>query len=106
MGKIVPLVVYLDGERKIIGDADVLEDGTASFIVRDADIVEKLHNIEHNAFSIVSFGDMEEADRCARAYGYEIGKGRSLAEHLVEVSDDNPFMYRDWKDAFKNKEKQ
>lgn len=39
-----------------------------------------------------------ELDRNARAYGFEIGRGHPLTSHLESVSNDNPFMKRDWKD--------
>lgn len=45
----------------------------------------------------------EEADRNARAYGYEIGKGRPLVAILGEISEDNPFINPDWRDTIEVK---
>ncbi len=39
---------------------------------------------------------IEEIDRCARAYGFEIGRGQSL-EQKVNVSKDNPFVDKNWR---------
>lgn len=44
--------------------------------------------------------DIEEVDRNARAYGFEIGRGAPLKK-TVETSNDNPFMSPDWKDQVK-----
>ena len=41
--------------------------------------------------------ELSEVDRAARAYGWEIGRGQSLAEQ-VETSPDNPFMDPNWRD--------
>jgi hypothetical protein len=38
-----------------------------------------------------------EIDRNARAYGYEVGRGKSLAKG-VETSEDNPFLDLNWRD--------
>jgi hypothetical protein len=43
---------------------------------------------------------IEEVDRAARAYGFEIGRGQALKE-TVETSLDNPFMNNAWRDAIK-----
>ena len=40
--------------------------------------------------------DIEEIDRNARAYGYEIGRGQPIAK-TIETSEDNPFLDKDWK---------
>lgn len=39
---------------------------------------------------------LSESDRNARAYGFEIGRGKPLAEKLTELSDNNPFMDSEW----------
>lgn len=39
---------------------------------------------------------LEEVDRNARAYGWEIGRGRALTE-VVDYSPDNPFLDPDWR---------
>lgn len=38
-----------------------------------------------------------EIDRCARAYGFEIGRGKPLEREIHEVSPDNPFMHPFWR---------
>lgn len=40
--------------------------------------------------------DLEEIDRQARAYGFEIGRGKPL-DVVVSTSDDNPFMEKNWR---------
>ena len=42
---------------------------------------------------------LAEIDRCARAYGYEIGKGHPIVQELDELSLDNPFLDPNWRDA-------
>lgn len=39
----------------------------------------------------------EEIDRCARAYGFEIGRGHPLTEVITELSEDNPFINKNWR---------
>jgi hypothetical protein len=43
-----------------------------------------------------------EMDRNARAYGWEIGRGQLISPN-VYVSEDNPFMDEDWRDAAEEK---
>jgi hypothetical protein len=40
---------------------------------------------------------LAEIDRNARAYGYEVGRGRLLAKG-IETSEDNPFLDPNWRD--------
>jgi len=40
---------------------------------------------------------LEEIDRNARAYGYEIGRGKPMTDQL-DASPDNPFLDPDWRD--------
>lgn len=44
--------------------------------------------------------EVEEIDRVARAYGFEIGRGQQIAE-IIEVGEDNPFLKQDWRDRIK-----
>lgn len=41
---------------------------------------------------------VEEIDRNARAYGWEIGRGQMLGVQ-VDTTENNPFMERNWRDA-------
>lgn len=45
----------------------------------------------------LSMSENLEADRNARAYGFEIGRGQPLGETVV-ASGDNPFNDPDWRD--------
>jgi hypothetical protein len=38
----------------------------------------------------------DEIDRCARAYGWEIGNGAKMGR-VIELSDNNPFKHADWR---------
>lgn len=38
-----------------------------------------------------------EIDRNARAYGFEIGRGKPLERELSEISPDNPFIHPFWR---------
>lgn len=40
--------------------------------------------------------EIERLDRCARAYGWEVGRGHPIVEEL-ETTEENPFMDPDWK---------
>lgn len=42
---------------------------------------------------------IEESDRQARAYGWEIGKGTPIAE-VVTASEENPFIDPEWRDRY------
>ena len=48
-------------------------------------------------FRVVRETALEEMDRCARAYGYEIGKGHPLTYIVHDISEDNPFRDEHWK---------
>ena len=39
---------------------------------------------------------LQESDRNARAYGFEVGRGKPLTEQLTDISTDNPFMDPQW----------
>lgn len=41
---------------------------------------------------------IEEIDRNARAYGWEIGQGAVLSHGMVQVTDGNPFIQSNWRD--------
>lgn len=43
--------------------------------------------------------DLDEVDRCARAYGWEVGRGRTLVQGEIGLSEDNPFRSSHWKDG-------
>lgn len=40
---------------------------------------------------------LDEMDRNARAYGWEIGQGKPLTQ-VLDFSPDNPFLYLNWRD--------
>lgn len=40
--------------------------------------------------------DMQEIDRNARAYGWEIGRGRALSQ-IIDMTPGNPFADPDWR---------
>lgn len=41
---------------------------------------------------------IEEVDRSARAYGWEIGKGHPLSERIEQLSPENPFLDKNWRE--------
>lgn len=41
--------------------------------------------------------ELEEMDRNARAYGWEIGQGAKI-DHMVDASEENPFLDVNWRD--------
>jgi hypothetical protein len=45
----------------------------------------------------ITIEELEEIDRNARAYGYEIGKGKRLVRVMEDISQDNPFLDPDWR---------
>lgn len=46
---------------------------------------------------ITHYSNIDEIDRNARAYGFEIGRGQEIGPQ-VNASEDNPFLSRDWRD--------
>lgn len=48
---------------------------------------------------IFSEEELDAMDRNARAYGWEIGRGKPLAANIGDISPDNPFINENWKDA-------
>lgn len=41
---------------------------------------------------------LEEIDRNARAYGWEVGKGRPVTGEILMTSSDNPFLDPNWRE--------
>lgn len=101
----IPVTLNFD-MTKPIGTAKVFEDKhgirvemkihdpAAQAILRGDD----LHHLSIDTAHFVRDKKLEEIDRNARAYGYEIGRGHPLVEKIESVSDDNPFMVHDWKE--------
>ncbi len=54
----------------------------------------------HKEAMLYTNQDLDEIDRNARAYGFEIGRGQALAER-IESSEDNPFLDPNWRDLIK-----
>lgn len=46
----------------------------------------------------ISKEGLEKIDRQARAYGFEVGRGKPLVTCIEGVSDDNPFLNPNWRD--------
>jgi len=46
---------------------------------------------------ILTQEQLEEIDRNARAYGFEIGRGSPLIAKLDNISPDNPFIDPNWR---------
>lgn len=46
---------------------------------------------------VYSRDEIEEFTRNARAYGWEVGKGKPLTE-TISTSPDNPFLDPNWRD--------
>lgn len=47
---------------------------------------------------LLSQAQLDEIDRNARAYGWEIGRGHPLTDRIESTSEDNPFLRADWRD--------
>lgn len=48
----------------------------------------------------VNLEQLAELDRVARAYGFEVGRGKPLAPS-IDSSEDNPFLDPNWRDQVK-----
>lgn len=46
----------------------------------------------------ISKEGLEKLDQQARAYGFEIGRGKPLTKVIKNVSEDNPFLNPNWRD--------
>lgn len=51
----------------------------------------------------LSRAQLDEIDRNARAYGWEIGNGHPLVEKLDTLSPNNPFLSPDWAEGLKER---
>lgn len=49
-------------------------------------------------YKVTNDDNLEEMDRCARAYGWEVGNGHPLAVIIEDISEDNPFIHENWRD--------
>lgn len=49
---------------------------------------------------IITQDQLDEIDRNARAYGFEVGRGKPL-ERKIDFGDDNPFLDSDWRSKVK-----
>jgi hypothetical protein len=49
--------------------------------------------------AVPTAADLEEIDRNARAYGFEVGRGQALTAQIAGLSDDNPFVKKGWRDG-------
>lgn len=115
----VPLVTYQDGEKKFLCTIELRDTvdgvvGEINFEMLNANPVSSTALFKHlispslraNPYDPAIYGVglsneglrmVDEIDRNARAYGYEIGKGHSLAKHIPATSLTNPFLDADWK---------
>jgi hypothetical protein len=84
-------IVNADGT---LGSKPAEYDGDGN-LIPDPSWVEYVRTPHIHAVFGTSLND--ETDRCARAYGWEIGQGKPLAA-MIDSSPDNPFMDRDWRD--------
>ena len=116
----VPLVTYADGIRHDIGEIEIRDtpDGfvVVAVEVLDSDVASPTSAVQGkispslraNPYEPAIYGMglsgeglrmVDEIDRNARAYGYEIGRGHPLAKFIPVASDGNPFLKFDWRDG-------
>lgn len=75
--------------------ADEYEVGVSELIPPDLfDLIEALVD----AHVARSRAQVEEIDRNARAYGWEVGRGHPLTEQLNTVESANPFLDKNWRE--------
>lgn len=55
---------------------------------------------EDKNLGLVSLSKLEEIDRTARAYGWEIGRGRPIVQQMEDISPSNPFLDPNWRETF------
>lgn len=121
-----PVVFNYDFQR-VIGFSTIEDDGTLSLKITDPEVVALVKYEREQIIKALSvspssavpaakatpkttlkdFPDelvkaLEEVDRNARAYGFEIGKGQDLSEEIF-TSDDNPFMDTNWRELIEAK---
>lgn len=99
----VPLVIYRDGDRVVIGEATVSSDGVIKGHIKDAMSLDAVGiGLQPAAFSIAwTPDDIDEIDRCARAYGYEVGRRDISPPSQLETLPDNPFLDPKWREHIK-----
>ena len=56
-----------------------------------------------NESNVLNENVLDELDRNARAYGFEVGRGRVIRPNM-KASVDNPFLHQDWRDLNKKPE--
>lgn len=65
----------------------------------DADALVKAELLRYREIdSMKEVTVLAEADRNARAYGFEIGRGLPLEAVATQLSEDNPFIDLNWRD--------
>lgn len=98
----VPVVVYENGKRYEVGTAELILDGKNMAIM--AEVLPQYSEFlfpDNLQVSLASIDtpDLDEVDRCARAYGWEVGRGRTLVQGEIGLSEDNPFRTLHWRDG-------
>lgn len=117
----VPVVVYKDGKKYVVGHAEIRD--TADGLNATVELNEVLSAapasptsvdmgfvgpvLRANPYDPAIFGPgasqdglkiINEIDRNARAYGWEIGQGRQLTTFMPAINPKNPFLQSDWRD--------
>jgi hypothetical protein len=122
-GKEVPLVVYRDGTRYLVGNAELRStpDGLVAHVeIQDASVVPEsataldkgliTPSLRANPYEPAIYGMglsdegrrmIDEVDRNARAYGFEIGRGHPLTRYIPATSMANPFLDPRWRDRIR-----
>lgn len=78
---------YEDGDVLVLGPG-VFTDATDQGVIS--------YNGGNYRFDSAS---VKETDRNARAYGWEVGRGRVMQE-MIEYDPENPFLFSDWREQF------
>lgn len=60
-----------------------------------APVLVALANVE---IALLRLDKLDEIDRNARAYGWEVGHGHPLTDKIESTSEENPFLRANWRD--------
>jgi len=91
--------IRLEAVRIVASRTSMDEPIDFGFLVAQAAVVAKyiMKGVDGENVIGIPADHLEEMDRNARAYGWEVGHGQTLASRIEHISEENPFQDPEWR---------